>query len=122
MCLDKVDKVTRKGKGIGYKVFFVRDGKLYHWFNPVRSDNPNPLPIEEWIDDPNDGTLTIGKGKEYRQGFHVFKELNNEIEKFKSDLRDEVYKVKYKDVVASGMNERIKCVVARKMYIMKGEL
>ena len=115
MCLEKVDKITKKGTGIGYKVF-ARDG--VGGIKPTDSEITR-YKLNRWYKDKR--TLPIKtRGNHYPTGYHIFvnKEdaliLNNEIRTAR--------RVKYSDVVASGTQDTTKSwgtrvIVARKMYI-----
>ena len=117
MCLDTVDKVTKKGRGYGYKVFEDWDGELHPWFI---GGQDTVLPEEEWIKDKKRG---FAHQPRYRLGFHIYVTLASarEIQEDRPH-REIIRRVKYEGVVASGKSERRHVIVARKMLICKGEV
>lgn len=113
MCLEKIDKVTKKGRGYGYKWFVEKDDGLHEYFGGALG----VLSEGVWIEDPLDMVLK----RNYRTGFHVF--LSKDLE-WDDGYREGAVlrKVKYQYVVASGKQDEFNVIVARKMYIIKGEV
>ena len=110
MCLDTVDRVTKKSRGYGYKAFFEkREGE-------IRGVCPADFtfPEEQWYTDPNTKTID---GK-YPAGFHICR--------FKEHARswggDTTRKVYYREVVASGDFLSEPVIVARQIWITKEEI
>lgn len=124
MCLNTVDKETKKGSGYGYKLFEDWNGELHPWF----IGRGSVLAEEEWIA-ARGGTLPVGK-KKYRLGFHIFTtkagaKALQETNPF--EYPEVIRRVKFKEVVASGKQGMgdlsfQQVIVARKMYICKGKV
>lgn len=123
MCLNKLDEKARKRGGFGFKLLYRRlAGELETHIQGVV-----PLTIREWKADPKaPGTIhteTFGRGpvQEYPTGFHIFSTLE--------DLKNwqgkmgwrglSVFKVQFKDVVASGFQQKCRVIVARKVKVIE---
>lgn len=123
MCLGEVDKVTKKGRGYGYKVVWDKGDGYYSWDYPETAGKIK-YPIEEWLKDEARGTIGFLK---YPTGFHFATSLKTAKFIAKENTKDyrklKVLKCKVDDVVATGQNYPYgNIIVARKIYICKGEL
>ena len=114
MCLQRVDKVTRKGTGIGYKVF--TSDESYHTTFFVYGGR---IKYNVWYHDKATERICINDKKSYPAGYHIFLSLRG-AEKWLPGGK--FRKVQYEDVVASGIQENHPVIVARKIYIMKGKV
>lgn len=115
MCLDTIDEKTKKGSGVGYKRFGIDDS--YHLRFPYQGGRPK---LETWIGDKNSWDIIACDSNKYRTGFHIYRYLLEA--KSKRLPAEKILKVKFKDVSASGTQGRQRIIVARKIYIMKGEV
>lgn len=108
MCLDYVDPEIKKTKGYGWKVFRNKiDGlkSLYY-------SKQTPYPIKKWITDRRKGNVF---GHSYPKGFHIYA-IKPILIGWEREYRI-VCKVEFKDVVATGRQNRRKVIVARKIFI-----
>ena len=112
MCLAVVDKVTKKGKGYGYKAFKKKRGSL----TPVMGYSLD-FPEEEWFTDPNTQPIT----NLYPAGFHIH--TNKKHAGWWNG--DAVRKVYYREAVASGLFSEQppqRVIIARQIWITKEEI
>ena len=132
MCLNSLLSVdSYPAEGIGYKVGRIHDNAFYSLFN-------TSLPLQEWIEAQN-FKLSTEAGfyprDFYQSGFHVFLELEDarayhqllknfymSYETKVQSLHRTVVKVKYKNVIAAGLQavdskDDAICIVARDMFI-----
>ena len=74
MCLDvlKPIKEITNGKRTGYKAFEVTEAGLYPFVSNFQSHNPNPYPVNTWIQDNPCFPFITTKETIYPSGFHVF--------------------------------------------------
>lgn len=124
MCLDTVDVKTKKGRGYGYKVLARGNGKTYTYFkefsNGIR--NQTRVTFDKWLIDDTKGDIG-GLNKKYKAGWHIFVNLTEVCLLYFNFSRDRIVrKVRYEDVTASGKWCGCEVIVARKMYICKGEV
>ena len=116
MCLAKIDKVTKRGRGYGYKAFNITIGRLY----PVAASLPAGVsfPEEQWFTDPKQGMVD---GLNYPAGFNIHTNKKHVLG-WNGDTNRKVY---YKEVVASGLFSVIvpeHVIIARQIYITKEEI
>ena len=123
MCLHEVDKETKEITE-GWKIFEIRNKKLEGVFRKI------PFETNKWIrDNKNYNIKTFNTNEDiYQTGFHFFFNKKDAEECTVSSLPShEVYKVKVRNVVATGKqdmyyNEYTKIVptaigVAREIFI-----
>ena len=127
MCLSTV-KTTSRRSGEGWKIFEVKNGKLYSEVCGTR----RPRPVNKWINSSK-ATLETEGGTTctcYKSGFHIFDKLSGakrwlEYYSHKNGMGNcKIFKVAYKEVVAAGMQDtwdelETPVVVARKIKILK---
>lgn len=119
MCLHQLDKKTRKLGGIGYKLLSTDNGVPRTYIQGVVA-----LPIGEWVTDPsseNRWTEFRHPNKEYPTGFHIFLTLED-LERWRGKMgwrNLTVFRVQFKDVVASGYQHRCRTIVARRVKVIK---
>lgn len=117
MCLDTIDKKTKRGRGYGYKAFGIEDGKLVPNMLHLRSDWN--YPEEVWFTDPATGGIASFMTIEtYRKGFHICKSKEH-AHKWDGETTRKVF---YRDITASGLFARRTVVVARQIWITKEEI
>lgn len=115
MCLDTVDKVTKKGRGYGYKIFCLSRGELhselFRWGRPRQEC--------KWYHSKRQREIkaTFIGGGSYIPCFHIFLEKVGFV-----GIARVARRVKYENVVASGEQFGTNVIIARKMYICKGEV
>lgn len=116
MCLVTVDKKTKKYKRkIGYKIFYVSDGKIsaacFHY---------HPYKLNKWYTATKGEIKASSKDKEtyYKQGFHVC--MKSPIALIGDNSAYACYKVQYSTIVASGTENNYlgPIVIARRMKIL----
>lgn len=134
MCLDTVTKTydtPKKMNGVGYKGFnyiYKTDDNDYYLRdkngNAIRRDDiieppcfGPTLPTGTWVEPHNDMGIIASDGTNYRSGFHILLS-----KKAAREWGSGLHKVKFTDVVAEGMQDEHKCVVARKIFICKKEI
>ena len=113
MCLDTVDTVTRN-KRTGYKVMKKVDDT--HVMGIIYGE---AIPIGEWVKDKKRGMIKnrwagYSYRKGYPKGFHVFSALQG-ARNYTS--RYAVYKVRMREVKASGTQEGYRVTVCREIFI-----
>lgn len=123
MCLNKLDEKARKRGGFGYKLLYRSlIGGL-----ETRIQEVVPLTIGRWKADPNASetrhTETFGAApiQEYPTGFHIFPTLED-LKRWQSKLgwfSLKVFKVQFKEVVASGYQRDCRVIVARKVKVIE---
>ena len=140
MCLDII-KDIKITEPYGYKVFRKTNNKIRFLY---QNDNniTNKIPFNKWIDEKhfrqddveqNRGLLEVfyisqSNERFYRKGFHLYKNKSDAIDikniqffqypNF-NDNTCVVYKVKFKEVVATGFQGGRETIVARKIKILK---
>ena len=118
MCLNTVDAKTKKGTGVGYKVF-VSD-KWYHLSFQYCGGRIN---YDEWYKDKAEGNLYCFPGYGYyRKGYHIFTTLEGAKKWAGRSMYRPIRKVEYRAVAASGTQQEHPVVVAREIYIHKGRV
>ena len=114
MCLSKVDKVTKEGNGVGYKVF-ANDGWGHIY---PRCQGHNRYQYHRWYEDDNTNDCIYSPNQfmgRYPSGYHIFPAFEDA--KGGCFFRPSIRKVKYEKVVASGTQNRTPVIVARRIYI-----
>lgn len=116
MCLDFGVPTTKpkKKKGIGYKSFLQRRGKLFG--DCMRGIKPRP--IGKWIHEANFRPFpeTI---PDYGAGFHVFTTKKG-ILNWEAEMEDPcIWKVAYRKAVAEGRQEGHRCIIAEEIKILE---
>jgi hypothetical protein len=128
MCLTRLEKVEHKG--YGWKIFTKYKGKdnLFKYLQGSLEE----YPINKWIDESSykltyKVTDYTEEGGRYRLGFHIFR-FRKDVRRYKklSFYKNIVIrKVMFDEVVATGVqrftNLECKVIVAKKMYIEKGD-
>ena len=122
MCLDTVDKKTRTNVEYGYKVFYIWDKKLLGEFYQAdgKFHGNSVYKKRKWY---KSSDTIIGK-LTYSSGFHVFTNKRDAI-KYIAGNSYKVFKVKIKNIVASGTQDSYgaqidkKVVVAKEMMILE---
>ena len=123
MCLNKLDEKTRKRGGYGFKLLHRNiDGEIRTHIQRIV-----PLPVGKWRADPNTSetryteTFGLSPVQEYPTGFHIFSTLKD-LKRWQSGLgwlSLRVFKVQFKDVVASGFQQKCRVIVARKVKVIE---
>ena len=111
MCLKTVDKETKKGNGVGYKVFDIDE--WYHIFPQCQGDTRYKYGI--WCEDRNKEDIVLPEGSYYKAGYHIYTTYKDAEQL--SGWEETVRRVEYQDVVASGVQNGVSVIVARKMLI-----
>lgn len=136
MCLAKINHINYYADSTvcdGYKYFVYENGFMSPYNKKkiksgvwIHDDNIDPISCHECIDTfvKFDGErLIINRiAKKYPPGFHIFP---SEVEALKYHCEvtgAKLYKVKYKNVVAYGMDKKAECVIARSILIIPGQL
>jgi len=109
MCLDKIDKVTLENVTHGYKVFKIKDGKIYgELFNPDGTPSCGyclttpPYQIGKWY---KAGDYTINKNEQRTRYTFVDKKEDTEAwcntyDFVHNIVHNKVFKVKIDDIIA----------------------
>ncbi len=116
MCLDTVDKEKpKKGKRIAYKIFFRWTEGL------VGPSRYTRFRTKVWNKDSSNRDLTASYplGIMYKTGYHCVTTRDEARRYNKCAYRGLVYKVEVDDVVATGMQDNFRCLVARKLRILE---
>ncbi len=111
MCLDTVDKEIKKTKGFGWKRL-VRN--ISGTYSPCCKHGFLTFKPNEWVEDICDYTLGM-----YTTGFHIEDTRQGARAWFR--IGNCVRKVLYQDVVATGIQDGTKVIVARKMMILEAK-
>jgi len=115
MCLAKVDPEPKTNRKSGYKVVRIVSNRICPEYG---YSTVGYYEVGKWVEDPAD---FIRNG--YRTGFHIFLSLRGAISWKGTGTCLEIRKVKFDDVVATGMQrdryKEYRCVVARKICIGK---
>lgn len=111
MCLCKVYKTTKVTNGEGYKIFceISKSRKT-----TITSYQHVRLLTNKWIRDNNKIPIEYVEGV-YQPGYHIFKSLNAAMLESEGDI---VLKVKYRNVVVTGIQWNREVVVAKEIFIM----
>jgi hypothetical protein len=119
VCLDTIDKKTRKKVRYGYKVFDIYYDKIEgtHYSFDGCSFGNKPYELNKWYKS-TDGLIYTEDDKDYETGFHIFTN-KKDAKKWQSVNCRVIFKVELKNIVASGKQESLKCVVAKEMRILK---
>lgn len=117
MCLDRIDKKTRKNFRYGYKIYDLFDGKLSGVFYNYFKDYPEGV----WIKD--DKQIIINEVQPgYPTGFHVLTSKKG-AKSWKDNFKTQVIrKVLIKDIVASGTQNGFNVVVCKQKKILPGNI
>jgi len=124
MCLDTVDKETKQVTE-GWKIFEVTENSslLYGMYRLCT------FRTNEWLKDPEDLYIpTLSNDKKYPTGFHFYfdKDIAELEVEIASKLFDgtifnkrefKIFKVKVKNIVATGKERKHKVGVAREIFI-----
>lgn len=118
MCLDKLDPKPQAKGNYGYKLFTTERGELTSIFTEYK------YPVGRWMEDEKPAEPLPYQGQnQYPTGFHVFASLqglgrwiNN-----KPAPKDRIRRVLIDDVVATGRQDGVKVIVARKIKIGRKE-
>lgn len=115
MCLSVVNSRARdrKREGLGWKVFAIRNGKLCgEYYGGIRKEGV-------WLKSRNDGS------EDYPLGFHIIKTRRearawNHRRIFRTSCLKRVRKVKFRDVLAEGIQlcGSVRIIVAKEMMIL----
>lgn len=102
MCLDTVDKNTKKDVKYGYKVFHkLFQNELYPLWNSL----PKKKHFKQigWNIDRRKYFIRSSSDNGYECGFHIFENQNDACDYLVPDyFFSEIHKVEVKDIVASG--------------------
>lgn len=119
MCLTTVDD-NRIG-GFGYKVVVDTDHN-----GPYKSPffSSNPMMVGVWETADTKSTIHADDGKVYSAGFHIFCTQRDIAKYIKKEFMMEgdtfrVVRVEYRYVLATGMQDGSRCVVALQMRIIE---
>jgi hypothetical protein len=109
MCAHDV-KPTKKTTGVGYKVFAVREGKLFS----EMIDCGIIRPVRKWL-------KAVGPGTElYGAGWHIFKTAKG-AERWGCDFNQVVRKVKYRRAFLTGKQTYGgNVIIAKEILILRG--
>lgn len=127
MCLSKLDKETKQGNGVGYKLVEKTDNGKYICWDCMARKGTVEYAKNRWIEDANTEDIDAFIFT-YPTGFHIQLTKYRKPTYLGGDNRLNygrmeqlaMIMVKYKNVVASGM-DRGSTIVARKL-INKGEV
>jgi hypothetical protein len=123
MCLSTMDKKVRKLKSnIGWKIYTSvtdSDGKASRL--PIyRSEHGSFAPVGEWNIDTNGSVVKVDSGSSYLSGYHLYA---SEAAARKWDRAsgnfDQVAKVQFAGVVATGTQSHRRVIVARKFKFLE---
>ena len=124
MCLNILDKKQRKRGGVGYKILEEIGGS--YCSGAIRG-NPQVLSEDRFITDTNSNPIQIDLSMFYPAGFHIFPNME-ELRKFIGLMGWQSYpvrRVRFKDVVASGLQghykPKVKVIVARRIKLLPKE-
>lgn len=123
MCLNKLDEKARKRGGFGFKLLKRDlDGEIC-----THIQKNVPLPVGKRVADPNASetryTETFGRAptQAYPTGFHIFSTLKD-LRRWQAHMgwrNLPVFRVQFKDVVASGFQQKCRVIVARKVKVIE---
>ncbi len=125
MCLYVITnnyKRTRKVEGEGWKYFAVyKDvGVPQFMYYPLRRGQERwDVPVGKWIKAAN-GTIFTSGTNHYRKGFHIYSDASL-LPVGATRLPQHIpmlFRVKYRGVVATGLESGCPVVVAREMYVV----
>jgi len=125
MCLDMVDEKTRTDIKYGYKVFWIKDGKILgEFYNPngtYSHETPILYKTGKWYKTKDN--IIKKDNISYPAGFHVF--INKEdAEDWKDPYTGyKTFKVEIADIVASGYQHfrgKKRIIIAKKIKIIGG--
>lgn len=126
MCLDKINVGVDPCKE-GWKVFLIKDGKLYG----ILFDCKKEIPIGKWIHERNyrnwlmdilcrTNTISVFDGV-YEKGFHVFHEYED-ARNWSSAEHLVIKKVEVREPVATGYQDNKKVTVCKKIKVIDFDL
>ena len=125
MCLHYIDKVTVPTEGVGWKMLYVC-GTTGELFLPLKGSSKS-LPLNVWLNEEDyreypKYTLRAEMGEgTYTIGFHVSLSRQG-ARTFKRKCMGSpavLYRVQFRDVVASGTQYKCRTVVARQIMILR---
>jgi len=137
MCLYRVDKCPKVNLEQGWKLFHPRTEKsvsgFYRSTALVRYTHQGTkrggrlrrsLPLGTWIEDMNVRDLTsydqdFTKDTQYPTGFHIIVDSVSNIRRNWNDsiVEHKLHRVFFRNVVASGIDQTLRTVVAKEMFI-----
>jgi len=116
MCLDIIDKETKQVTE-GWKIFeAVDNGLIGVYFKYLLKPN-------KWIEDQLYYVIFSVCNEIYKTGFHFYLDKKDakkgirRLLKLNSRRKLKIYKVKVKNITATGIQENLKIGVARKIFI-----
>ena len=116
MCLHNLDKETKQVTE-GWKIFTVIDNKLQGIIYNFK------FKTNKWIEDPKNNSIYYGYKNDdemrYKTGFHFFinkEDAENDLTKF-NNVYEKIYKIKVRNIVATGLQDEYKVGVAREIFI-----
>jgi len=118
MCLDTLDKKTRKRGGFGYKLLSKCDGEPHTFIQKFVA-----LPIGKWVSDPSSETRYVEysyPNQYYPTGFHIFSTLED-LKRWRGSswYNLSIFRVQFKEVIASGYQYKCRTIVARKVKVIE---
>ena len=115
MCLGTIDEKTKNWR-VGYKVFFF--DYLNCSMHPIFFNLNLSFEKNKWIVDKEDDILQSSTGKKYKTGFHFFRNKKEATNCYKLDYGHKIFKIKVRDIVATGTQGVYKTGVAREIFII----
>ncbi len=113
MCLREVTSTTRdrKREGFGWKVFNIRDGKIYSECMSRKKAKKEGV----WLKSQDNGKAL------YPLGFHVFRtrKAARSWKNIDSAVGSRVRKVRWRDFLAEGLQWGSPAIVAKEMMILE---
>jgi len=120
MCLS-LDEKTRTGIKYGYKIFKVVGNKIYgEYFSYTGAVNwMEPYKKKKWYKSSS-GIIGTAPSDFYERGFHIFTNKKHATSWRRRKRGYKIFKVKLKNIIASGIQGRnLKVVVAKEMMILE---
>jgi hypothetical protein len=123
MCLDTITKAyskTNKSEGYGWKVITEMEGNHY-CYNPIMWGR---IFYNRWMKADTDTLIESHKYAKqqvsYQSGFHIFKNQEDAQNHWLSQsMNRKVKKVKYKNIICSGIQDGIEVLVVKKVMMLK---
>ena len=111
MCLDTVDKKTKQYEK-GWRRFRIRNGKLYPLYMDTATVGQKHYPVNRWFRDvrKRPATIEARDGTRYPCGIHFY-EGDDDFRFYN------MYKIKVRNVVASGWQDGNRVGVAKEIFI-----
>jgi len=118
VCLGKITNWCNNTSGVGYKRFWLNEGNalLGIMYSATKYQNRG-YPINKWIRSGRGRHVKSYSSGIYRAGFHIYETMEEAIHATEFSLHQLVFKVKYKNLICSGIEINSKVIVAGQMLV-----